>query len=52
MGETMTIADIVTAHCLNWAYAAKFPIEDERLLSYAKGLRARGAFRRAAARLG
>ena len=50
MGETMTIADIVAAHCLNWAYSAKFPIEDERLLTYAKAMRGREAFRRVVGR--
>lgn len=49
MGETMTIADIIATHCLNWAYAAKFPIEDERLLAYAKAMRGREAFKRAVA---
>ncbi|SEQ00340.1 glutathione S-transferase family protein [Thalassovita taeanensis] len=50
MGEKMTIADLITAHCLNWAYAAKFPIEDARLLTYAKSMRARDAYKRAASR--
>lgn len=49
MGETMTIADIIATHCLNWAYASKFPIEDERLLAYAKAMRGREAFKRAVA---
>lgn len=48
MGDTMTIADIVAAHCLNWAFSAKFPIEDERLLTYGKAMRGRDAFKRAA----
>ncbi len=48
MGERMTIADIVAAHCLNWAYGAKFPVEDERLLTYGKAMREREAFKRAA----
>jgi len=47
MGEKMTIADIIAAHCLNWAYASKFPLEDERLLDYAKRMRNRDAFKRA-----
>lgn len=50
MGETMTIADIIAAHCLNWAYNAKFEITDQRLLDYAKSMRARDAFKRAVAR--
>jgi glutathione S-transferase len=48
MGDTFTIADIIATHCLNWAYAAKFPIEDEKLLAYAKAMRNRDAFKRAA----
>lgn len=48
MGDTMTIADIVAAHCLNWAFSAKFPIGDERLLEYGKAMRGRDAFKRAA----
>lgn len=50
MGETMTIADIIAAHCLNWAYNAKFEITDQRLLDYAKSMRGRDAFKRAVAR--
>ncbi|WP_319825328.1 glutathione S-transferase family protein [Thalassovita sp.] len=49
MGEKMTIADIIATHCLNWAYSAKFPVEDERLLAYAKAMRGREAFKRAVA---
>jgi len=48
MGDTMTIADIIATHCLNWAYAAKFQIEDPTLLAYAKAMRGREAFKRAA----
>ncbi len=48
IGETMTIADIVAAHCLNWAFSAKFPIEDERLLAYGKAMRGRDGFKAAA----
>lgn len=50
MGEKMTVADIVLTHCLNWAYSAKFPLEEEKLLSYAKTMRGREAFKRAAAK--
>lgn len=49
MGETMTIADIIATHCLNWAFASKFPIKDERLLAYGKAMRGREAFKRAVA---
>ena len=46
-GDKMTIADIVGTHCLNWAIGAKFPLESETLLAYAKSMRARDAFKRA-----
>lgn len=49
MGDTMTVPDIIATHCLNWAFGAKFPIEDQRLLDYAKRMRAREAFKRASA---
>jgi len=49
MGEKMTIPDIIATHCLNWAYSAKFPLEDEGLLAYAKAMRGREAFKRAVA---
>lgn len=48
-GNTMTIADIVATHCLNWAFGAKFPCENEKMLAYAKSMRAREAFKRAQA---
>ncbi len=46
MGDRMTIADIIAVHCLNWAHAAKFPVENEAILDYAKSMRARDAFQR------
>ncbi|MEY8828627.1 glutathione S-transferase family protein [Sedimentitalea sp. XS_ASV28] len=46
MGDRMTIADIIAVHCLNWAHAAKFPVENEAILGYAKSMRARDAFQR------
>ncbi len=49
MGDKMTIADIILVHCLNWAFSAKFPIESEKLLAYAKEMRGRDAFKRALA---
>jgi glutathione S-transferase len=49
MGETMTIADIILSHCLNWAFSAKFPIQNEAALAYSKSMRARPAFQRVAA---
>ncbi len=50
MGDTMTIADIILAHCLNWAFSAKFPIEDEKMLAFSKEMRERDAVRRIASR--
>lgn len=49
MGEEFTIADIVLTHCLNWAFGAKFPIENEALLAYGKTMRARPGHQRVAA---
>lgn len=49
MGDTMTIADIVAAHCGGWAIAARFPMESDGFRAYVDRLRARPAFARAAA---
>lgn len=49
MGETITIADLLLTHVLNWAMSAKFPIQSERLLAYLKTMRARDGFQRAVA---
>jgi len=49
MGDTMTIPDIILAHCGGWAYNAKFPLENEAFKTYTKRLRERDAFKRAAA---
>ena len=49
MGDTMTIPDIILAHCGGWAYNAKFPLENETFKAYTKRLRERDAFKRAAA---
>lgn len=46
-GESMTIADIIATHCLNWAIGAKFPVENEKMQAYAKMMRNRDAFQRA-----
>lgn len=46
MGDTMTIPDIIAVHCLNWAFGAKFPVENETMLAYGKTMRARDAFKR------
>jgi glutathione S-transferase len=47
MGETMTIADILLAHCGGWAIAAKFPISEPRLREHIAMMRDRPAFHRA-----
>ena len=49
MGDTMTIPDIILTHCLNWAYSAKFPLENQTMLAYGKKMRARDAYARAQA---
>lgn len=49
MGDMMTVPDIILAHCLIWALAAKFPIVEPRLSDYLDRLRARPAYQRAAA---
>lgn len=48
-GEEMTIADIILTHCLNWAHGAKFPPADDKLQAYAKRMRNRPAYGKAAA---
>lgn len=45
-GEMMTIADIIATHCLNWAFNAKFPVENEKMAGYSQMMRARPAFKR------
>lgn len=47
MGDTMTIADIIATHCLNWAFSAKMPVENDKMKTYSKAMRAREAFQRA-----
>jgi glutathione S-transferase len=49
MGDTMTIPDIILAHCGGWAYNAKFPLENEAFKTYTNRLRERDAFKRAVA---
>jgi glutathione S-transferase len=46
MGDKMTIADIICIHCLNWAFGAKFPLENEKMLAYGKAMREREAYAR------
>lgn len=50
MGDTMTLPDILAVHCIGWAFGAGFPPIPDRLKAYSKRLRARPAFRAAAAR--
>jgi glutathione S-transferase len=49
VGDQMTIADILFTHCLNWAQSAKFPVENQVVLDYAKTMRDRDAYKRALA---
>jgi len=46
MGEKMTIADILATHCGNWAFGAKFPLENEAFNAYLARMRDRPAFQR------
>lgn len=46
MGEEMTLPDILAAHCGNWAYAAKFPLENDAFNAYVKRMRDRPAYDR------
>jgi len=50
MGETMTIPDILLAHCMRWAGNANFPVTDARIMAHRDRMLARPAFARAAAR--
>ena len=50
LGETMTVPDILLAHCLIWAQGAKFPITEPVLEEYLARMRARPAYQRAMAR--
>lgn len=47
IGETLTIADILLAHCCGWAANAKFPITEPRLQEHMAMMRARPSFTRA-----
>jgi len=49
MGETMTVPDIILAHCLGWAQVARFEIAEDWLSDYHQRMRARPAFQRAEA---
>ncbi len=47
MGSTVTVPDLILAHCGGWAMSAKFPTENDAFKSYIKRLRGREAFQRA-----
>jgi glutathione S-transferase len=47
MGETMTVPDILLAHCMGWARNAEFPVESDRLRAYVKRMIGRDAYKRA-----
>ncbi len=47
MGDTLTIADILAVHCLNWGFSAKFSKPSPVLLDYSKRMRARPSYDRA-----
>ncbi|MBM7067163.1 glutathione S-transferase family protein [Actibacterium sp. 188UL27-1] len=50
MGDTITVPDIILAHCMGWAISARFPISQSRLEDYTIRMQARPAFERASAR--
>ena len=47
MGDTVTVPDLLAAHCGGWARNAKFPSGSDRLNTYFKSLRNRPAYKRA-----
>lgn len=50
MGEQMTVPDIILTHCGDWARAAQFPVNQQRLVAYFERMRGRSAYQRAMAR--
>ena len=48
-GDRFTVADIIATHCGNWAFSAKFPLENDTFQAYCKDMRSRAAFQRAKA---
>lgn len=46
LGDEMTVPDILAAHCLNWAFATKYPVENDTVVAYGKRMRARPAFQK------
>lgn len=49
MGETMTIADIMLAHCGDWALNAKFPVTEDRFKAFLSMMHDRPAYQAARA---
>ncbi|SHF60168.1 glutathione S-transferase [Litoreibacter ascidiaceicola] len=49
MGDEFTIADIILAHCLDWAIGAKFGISQSRLKDYLSNVHTRPAYKTARA---
>lgn len=47
MGDTVTVPDLIFAHCGGWAMSAKFPNDNEAFKAYTKSLRSRDAFKKA-----
>lgn len=45
MGDQMSVPDILAVHCINWSIGAGFPQVDDRLNTWVKSMRARGAFK-------
>lgn len=52
MGDTMTHADILATHCLNWAKSAQIPVDNRTMIDFAKRMNGRDAVARARKRLG
>lgn len=48
MGDEMTVPDVILAHCLDWAMAAKFPGPEGALADFHARMRARPAYQRGA----
>ncbi len=50
MGGTLTIPDLLLAHCMRWAGNANFPVTDTRIIAHRDRMLSRPAFLRAVAR--
>jgi glutathione S-transferase len=51
VGDTMTHADILACHCINWSIGANFPRVDDRLAKWAASMSDRPAFKAAQAKI-